>query len=421
MGPANLTFLSAGFFEMIGAAVGNYKVVAQLGSGSMGVVFLGEHQRLARRAAIKVLTPELVRDQRALQRFFTEARATSLIRHPGIVEVFDCDVDATGRAYMVMEYLEGDTLADQLRRAGKLHWTAACLIGRQVADALASAHDKGIVHRDLKPENVFLVADGGEPTGAVKVLDFGVAKLLASDAAARLTMRGTLIGTPEYMSPEQCGGAEVDHRADIYALGCILFEMLSGHPPFVTSSLRALVVAHRFRPAPLPGKSGSHFPAWLGDLMARMLAKDPAQRPSSMHEVSKTLRESGAAHPAPTRPIVLAPEPGSRRDGWRAITGWLAATVRQIGARRAGAAIAVTVLVLGGAIWALRRNTVVAPPIPTRATVLATARIAPATLVGSGSAAETGAAGGARQLRSLASPVPAARSDGRLGRKGVKF
>jgi len=274
---------------MIGDAFGNYRVVAQLGSGSTGVVFLAEHKRIARQVAIKVLAPELTRDQQVLQRFFTEARATSLIRHPGIVDVFDCDVDAAGRPYIVMEHLEGETLAERMRRAGRLHWSAASLIGRRVADALGAVHDKGIVHRDLKPENVFLVGNGRDPTAAVKVLDFGVAKLLAADAVARLTMRGTLLGTPEYMSPEQCAGAEVDHRADIYALGCILFQMLTGQPPFVTSSLRELVIAHRFRPAPSALAICSDLPGWLDDLLARMLAKEPERRPPSMREISKTL------------------------------------------------------------------------------------------------------------------------------------
>src|SRR5881394_2219991 len=210
---------------MIGDAFGNYRIVAQIRSGAMGVVFLAEHQRSERRVAIKFLAPELARDQHALQRFFNEARATSRIRHPGIVDVFDCDVDSAGRAYMVMEHLEGETLADRLRRAGNLHWSAACLIARRVADALGAVHDKGIVHRDLKPENIFLVGNGRDPAAAVKVLDFGVAKLLTSDAVARLTMRGMLLGTPEFMSPEQCAGTDVDHRADVYSLGCILFEM----------------------------------------------------------------------------------------------------------------------------------------------------------------------------------------------------
>jgi serine/threonine-protein kinase len=292
---------------MIGDAFGNYRVVAHLGSGSMGVVLLGEHQRIVRRVAIKLLAPELVRDHHALQRFFNEARATSLIRHPGIVDVFDCDVDATGRPYMVMEHLEGETLAGRLRRAEKLHWSAACLIARRVADALAAVHDKGIVHRDLKPDNVFLVGNGHDPTATVKVLDFGVAKLLTAEAVVRLTMRGMLLGTPEYMSPEQCAGAEVDHRADIYALGCILFEMLTGKPLFVTSTVREMVVAHRFRPAPSAAVSCSDLPEWLGDLLARMLAKEPGARPPSMHEVSKALCQYKTQRWTTARTIVRAP------------------------------------------------------------------------------------------------------------------
>jgi serine/threonine-protein kinase len=291
---------------MIGDLFGNYRIVAQIGSGSMGVVFLAEHQRIARRVAIKLLAPELVRDQHALQRFFAEARATSLIRHPGIVDVFDCDVDPTGRAYMVMEHLEGETLAERLRRAGKLHWSSACLIARRVADALAAAHDKGIVHRDLKPDNVFLAGNGRDPSAGTKVLDFGVAKLLTAGAVARLTVRGMILGTPEYMSPEQCAGAEVDHRADIYALGCILFEMLASQPPFVTSTVRELALAHRFLPAPAVAASGADVPEWLDDLVARMLAKEAGQRPASMHDVTKALCQYKGQRWTPRKPSTMA-------------------------------------------------------------------------------------------------------------------
>src|SRR6185503_16071871 len=128
---------------MIGETLGNYKLVAKLGSGSMGVVFLAEHQRIARQVAIKLLPPELCQSPQVLQRFFNEARATSLIRHPGIVDVFDCDVDAEGRAFMVMELLEGETLGARLRQLGRLPWAAACLIAGQVADAFAAVHDRG--------------------------------------------------------------------------------------------------------------------------------------------------------------------------------------------------------------------------------------------------------------------------------------
>jgi serine/threonine-protein kinase len=278
---------------MIGEAVGNYTITAPLGSGTMGVVFRAEHVRIARTAAIKVLNPELARNTEALQRFFTEARATSLIRHRGIVDVFDCGVDATGRPYIVMEHLVGETLADRLRRTPCLPWTAACGIARQVADAIAAAHDNGIVHRDLKPDNVFLVRDPADPesASAVKVLDFGIAKLLAADAA-KLTMRGMVLGTPEYMAPEQCGGEEeVDARADIYALGCILFEMLTGEPPFIAESVPELFAAHMFRAAPSIGERVEGLPAWLADLVMGLLAKERGDRPASMRDVARALAD----------------------------------------------------------------------------------------------------------------------------------
>ena len=305
-----LTFLAR--FSMIGELLGNYRIVDKLGSGSMGVVFLAEHQRLARRVAIKLLSPELVRDQQVLQRFFNEARATSLIRHPGIVDVSDCDVDASGRAYMVMELLEGETLGERLERVGRLPWKEACLLVRQVAEALGAVHDKGIVHRDLKPENMFLVSDARNPAAVtVKVLDFGVAKLLAHDGAPHLTMRGMIVGTPEYMSPEQCVGSELDHRADIYALGCILFEMLGGLPPFVADTVQELLSAHRFFPVPSLAASGVEVPVWLADLLVRMLAKEPGQRPSSMHEIAAAIR--GHEPEATVSPALAAAPPASAR------------------------------------------------------------------------------------------------------------
>jgi eukaryotic-like serine/threonine-protein kinase len=306
---------------MIGEALGNYTITAKLGSGTMGVVFRAEHLRIARTAAIKVLVPELAQNESAVQRFFTEARATSLIRHPGIVDVFDCDVD-DGRAYIVMEHLDGETLADRLRRTDRIPLEAACEIARQVAEAIGAAHDRGIVHRDLKPENVFLVRDPADPdaVASVKVLDFGIAKLLAADASARLTMRGMVLGTPEYMAPEQCQGSdEIDERADVYALGCILFEMLSGEPPFVADAIQELMVAHMFHPAPSIGERIPGLPAWLAGLVTIMLAKRRDERPASMHAVARALTERTkatgtqvASRPAASRwrgravPVVVA-------------------------------------------------------------------------------------------------------------------
>ncbi len=359
---------------MTAETLGNYKLVAKLGSGSMGVVFLAEHQRIARRVAIKLLSPELIREPQVLQRFFNEARATSLIRHPGIVDIFDCDVDPSGRAYMVMEYLEGQTLGGRLRETGSLPWPAACVIAEQVADALGAAHGKAIVHRDLKPDNIFLVGDPEAATAraTVKVLDFGVAKLLAVDAQ-RLTMRGMVIGTPEYMSPEQSGGSEaVDHRADIYALGCILFEMLSGKPPFAASSVQELLIAHRFRSAPSLAAAVPNAPGWLTKLLARMLAKEPAERPASMHEVAKALRDqeppppiasaeavaegaAPAAIGAESAVVEPAAEPTGATRIERGARDRIAAIVRRVEPRRGQIAFGLAaVVVVACAIWAAR-------------------------------------------------------------------
>jgi serine/threonine-protein kinase len=283
---------------MIGEQLGNYRVVSKLGSGGMGSVFLAEHRWIERRAAIKVLNEEMTRNPSLVDRFFNEARATSLIHSPGIVEVFDCNFDRTGLAYIVMEYLEGETLATRLGREHALPWPLAVEIARQVAVTVGAAHEKGIVHRDLKPDNIFLLtaSPSGGSAPLVKVLDFGIAKLLSGEMAPRYqTMSGALFGTPGYMSPEQWRGADrVDHRTDVYALGCMLFEMIRGMAPFVTTNVRALMSAHMKQPAPAlaAGDEGS-CPTWLADLVARMLAKDPGERPPTMAAVAQTL-ERGA-------------------------------------------------------------------------------------------------------------------------------
>jgi serine/threonine-protein kinase len=204
-----------------------------------------------------------------------------------------------------MENLDGETLADRLLRTESVPWASACEIARQVAEAIAAAHANGIVHRDLKPENVFLVRDPADPAvvASVKVLDFGIAKLLAADASARLTMRGIALGTPEYMAPEQCAGAdEIDERADIYALGCILFEMLSGEPPFIAESVQELFALHMFRPAPAIGERVAGLPDWVAGLVTIMLAKKREERPASMRRVARTLGEKMEAARTAGRP-----------------------------------------------------------------------------------------------------------------------
>jgi serine/threonine protein kinase len=288
---------------MLGERFGSFKTVARLGGGSMGEVFLAEHQRIERRAAIKVLAPEQTRDAEMVRRFFIEARAISLIHHPGIVQVYDCDVHRSGRAYIVMEFLEGESLARRLDGSGVLAWPSACRIAALIADAVGAAHEKNIVHRDLKPGNVLLLSAADWPRPAeVKVLDFGLAKLLGGDAAGGpSTVRGCILGTPEYMSPEQCSGAPVDHRSDIYSLGCMLFEMIAGHPPFTDEGVRDLLAAHKFRTPPsLAGSAsapapGPQSPPWLDRLVTRMLCKEAGGRPQTTTEVAAARAAADAA------------------------------------------------------------------------------------------------------------------------------
>ena len=287
---------------MLGERFGSFKAVATLGAGTMGEVFLAEHQRIQRRAAIKVLVPEGSRNADMMRRFFIEARVISMLHHPGIVQVYDCDVHRNGRAYIVMEYLDGETLAHRLERVRRLPWAAACRVARLVADAIGAVHQQKIIHRDLKPGNVFLLRDGDWPQPAeVKVLDFGVAKLLEGDnAGGPATTAGHVLGTPEYMSPEHCSGARVDHRSDVYSLGCMLFEMIAGTPPFSAASVRDLLTSHKFRAPPAVSALTADTPPWLDQLVTRMLRKDPDQRPQAMVEVARTLAAADDAGPTAT-------------------------------------------------------------------------------------------------------------------------
>ena len=261
-----------------GATLGNYRILEPLSRGGMGSVYRAEHTMLERQAALKVLRPELTTNPQLVQRFLNEAKAAALIRHPGIVEVYDYGTTDDGTSYIVMELLEGTSLGNRLGELGKLPELEAMVIARGVASALKAAHQQNIIHRDLKPDNIFLVPDPDGPTGErVKVLDFGIAKLLDPKRAFQ-TQTGALIGTPIYMPPEQARAAgEIDHRADLYALGCMLYQMLVGRPPFVAAGAGELISMHLFNAPQPPSELGPVSPE-LERIVLRLLEKEPYAR-----------------------------------------------------------------------------------------------------------------------------------------------
>src|SRR5215813_13806737 len=266
---------------LIGKVLGGHRITRKIGEGGMGVVYEAEHQLIGRRAAIKCLLPELSANAEACGRFFIEARAAALISHPSLVDIYDSGHTENGSAYIIMEFLDGEDLGAYLRREGKMDLRLTVAICRQVASALGAVHHKGIVHRDLKPDNLFLVKTPGNPkVFRVKVLDFGIAKLTGpenKDLSVK-TRTGSVLGTPSYMSPEQCRGhGRVDWRSDVYALGCIMYEMLVGHPPFQGSGYGEVLAQHIYeQPQPIRQVDPS-IPEGLEGLLLRMLAKSPDQ------------------------------------------------------------------------------------------------------------------------------------------------
>jgi eukaryotic-like serine/threonine-protein kinase len=274
---------------MIGETIGSYRIISELGAGAMGQVYLAEHRHLKRKAALKLLARELVDRPDLLERFFLEARATSAIEHPGIVQIFDCEIDATGRPYIVMEHLTGETLAARIARLGPLAPLTVARLARSMAEALGAAHAKDIVHRDLKPENMFVQS---EPPDSIKVVDFGIAKLAGELQSNQVhkTRSGALMGTPLYMSPEQCrDSGRIDFRTDLYSLGCVIHEMLTGRPPYLRDNLGDLMVAHLTEPPPDPRALVPGIPAPLAEITMSLLSKDPALRPANMREVAERL------------------------------------------------------------------------------------------------------------------------------------
>src|SRR5688572_8854848 len=232
-----------------GTLVGEYEVNGKLGQGGMGVVYSATHPVIGKKAALKVLRKNLCADVEAVERFIQEARAVNQIGHPNIVDIFAFGTLSDERSYLVMELLTGESLQQRLRRA-PLQRDELCHYGDAIARALEAAHNQRIIHRDLKPENVFLHEVRGERP-MVKLLDFGIAKLTdTDDNRAGLTRTGAMMGTPQYISPEQARGYAIDYRADIYSLGVMLFEMAAGRPPFAADNAMDMVARHLYEAPP---------------------------------------------------------------------------------------------------------------------------------------------------------------------------
>ncbi|MCE9579101.1 MAG: serine/threonine protein kinase [Deltaproteobacteria bacterium] len=259
-----------------GDRVGDYQVVEQLGVGGMGAVYGAVHAVIGKRAAIKLLRRELCHNAEVVERFIQEARAVNEIGHAGIVDIFGFGELPDGRSYYAMEWLRGESLGERLER-GRPGRADTCEILDQVIAALEAAHGKGIIHRDLKPDNVFLVEG---PRLAIKLLDFGIAKLTGvADRRVERTRTGSLVGTPQYIAPEQARGAAIDARVDVYALGVMAFEMFTGRLPFEADNAADLIAKHLTEAPPRARSIAPELPVELDEILAAMMAKDAAGRP----------------------------------------------------------------------------------------------------------------------------------------------
>lgn len=324
---------------LIGTRVGPYVLQRKIGQGGYGAVFEAEHESIGQRVAIKVLDPKHSGERKTTERFLNEARATGIIRHPGLVKVYDYQKTSDDLVCLIMEFLEGESLGKCIQRLRpkqeRMPMARVLEIVRQVASALHSVHAANIVHCDLKPDNIFLVPDSAVPGGErVKLLDFGIAKFL-TQSVGQTTTTNLILGSPRYMAPEQCEGREeLSNKADVYALGIIFYELLAGERPFNAATPTALLRQHiGMKPPPLRERA-PQVSEDLASLVHDMLAKDYAVRPS-MEQVLARLDGDGERSKRLQRRV-----------------------------RILGLTLLVVLLVLGG--WGLkRRQTTAPPPVPT--------------------------------------------------------
>lgn len=281
--------------DLVGKTVDRrYRISEIIGQGGMGVVYRAEHQMLQREVALKVVRRDVVQDETAVKRFLTEARAIAALKNPHTVTIYDSGVTEDGALYYTMELLTGQPLSRALRRDGALDYRRACSIIGQVCESLEEAHAMGILHRDIKPDNIFLVREGGQEFA--KLVDFGIAKVLGESADGPMTRTGMLVGTPRYLSPEQVGGEPVGPTTDLYALAVVLYELITGSPPFSGETPAQIMMMHvQDIPQPvLERNPGVTIPDELEKLIRTALAKAPHERFQSAREFRVALKAAAA-------------------------------------------------------------------------------------------------------------------------------
>ena len=305
--------------SLVGKVVRGFRVEELLGQGGMGNVYLGRHETIGSKVAIKVLHPEYVSDSNMERRFLDEARAVNKVEHPGLVKISDCGQEDGVGVFLVMELLNGRTLRDKLKQDGPLPPPEVVRVVGHVASALEAVHRVGIIHRDLKPENLMLIRDPYVPNRErVKILDFGIAKLLEDGVRiGEATETGHIFGSPLYMSPEQCADTKsADHRTDIYALGVIAYELVCGSTPFVADSIYDLVRKHLTTQPPLPTSRSHQVPEAMGRVILKALAMEPEDRFQNVATFGAAL-EASLGQPASETlqwGAAAGPEDGARAD-----------------------------------------------------------------------------------------------------------